>query len=123
MVLALFILFGSSTTRVFRIVVCTFGTLTHLVAQRCANEAACNGANRTQNGTRYSARYTTAYGSYSFTSVNASRVGGVAASSTLPILVVVICHPSHSLVCVREAQLLFQRSPRTYCAPLSWKNS
>jgi hypothetical protein len=102
MVLALFILFGSrpaatvttSTARVFRVVVGTSGALTHLVPQCCASEATCNGAQRPQKGTRGSARNTSAHGSYSFTSVNASRVG----SGTVPIVVVVFSHPSHSLV-------------------------
>jgi stage III sporulation protein SpoIIIAA len=106
MVLALFILFcfvrgaavTTSTTRVFRVVVGTSGTLTHLVAQRCASKATCNGAKRPQNGTRGSASNTTGNGSYSFTSVNASRVGLVATSSTVLIAVVVFSHPSHSLV-------------------------
>jgi hypothetical protein len=106
MLLALFILFGSvrtaavttSTARVFRVVVGTFGTLTHLVAQRCASDATCNGAKRPQNGTHGSSHNTTAYGSYSFTSVNTSCVGRVAASCSVPIAVVVFSHPSHSLV-------------------------
>jgi hypothetical protein len=106
MVLALFILFSlvrgaavaTRTTRVFRVVVATSGTLTHLVTQRCASEATYNGANRPQNGTRDSTRSTTAHGSYSFSSVNASRVGRIAASSTVPIAVVIFSHPSHSLV-------------------------
>jgi hypothetical protein len=132
MVLALFILFCSvggaavttSTTRVFRVVIGTSGTLTQLVAQRCAGETTYNGANWPQNGTRGSACSTTAHGSYSFTSVNASRVGRVAASSTFPIAVVLFSHPSHSLVLNdREALLLCQRSPRTYCARPGWKDS
>jgi hypothetical protein len=92
-VLALFILFG-----LVRGAAVSTSTLTHLVAQSCASEATYNGANRPQNGTRDSARSTTAHGSYSFTSVNACRVGRVATSSTVPIAVVVFSHPSHSLV-------------------------
>jgi hypothetical protein len=88
----------TSTTRFFRVVVGTSGTLAHLVAQRCASDATYNSANRPQNRTHGSARYTSAYCSYSFTSVNASRVGLVAASSILTIAIVVFSHPSHSLV-------------------------
>jgi hypothetical protein len=105
-VLALFILFCSvrttavttSNAPVFHVVVDTSGTITHLVAQRCASEATYNGANRPQNGTYGSARNTTAHGTYSFTSVNTSRVGRVATSSTVPIAVVVFSHPTHSFV-------------------------
>jgi hypothetical protein len=106
MLLALFILFGSvrsaavttSIARVFRVVIGTSGTLTQLLAQRCASDATCNSAKRSQNGTHGSARNTTGNGSYSFNSVNASLVGRVAASITFPIAVVVFSHPSHSLV-------------------------
>jgi hypothetical protein len=106
MVLALFILFCSvrstafttSSTHVFRIVVGTSGTLTHLIAQRCASETTYNGANWPQKGTYGSTRNTTAHSSYSFTSVNTSRVGRVAISSTVPIAVVVFSHTSHSFV-------------------------
>jgi hypothetical protein len=106
MVLALFILFCSvrsiaviiiiNTTHVFRVVVGTSGTLTHLIAQRCASDATYNGTNRPQKGTYGSACNTTAHGSYCFTSINTSRIGFVATSSTVPIAVVVISHPSHS---------------------------
>jgi hypothetical protein len=105
MVPALFILFGpvhgavtTSTTRVFCVVVGTPCTLTHLVAQRTASEATCNGAKRSKNGTQSSTRSSTSYGSYSLTSIDASRVGCVAATSTVPIALVVFSHSSHSLV-------------------------
>jgi hypothetical protein len=77
-------------TLVFRVVVGTFGTFTHLVTQRCASDASYNGTHRPQKGTRGRARNTTAYGSYSFTSVNIIRVG------LIPIAFVAFSHPSHS---------------------------
>jgi hypothetical protein len=83
-------------TLVLRVVVGTIGTFTHLVTQRCASDASYDGTHRPQKGTRGCASNTTADGSYSFTSVNASRIGLVATSSTVPIAVVVFSHPSHS---------------------------
>jgi hypothetical protein len=131
MMLALFILFGpvrgaavtTSATRAFRFVVGTSGTLTQLVAQGTASNTTCNGANRSQNRTHGSTRSSTADSSYSFTSVNAIRVGRVAATSTVPIAIVVFSHPSHSLVWCRLALLYFQHSPTTYCARPGSKDS
>jgi hypothetical protein len=73
----------------FVVITSTICTLTHLVTQRTASDGTCNGAKRSKNGARGSTRNSTAYSSYSLTSV---------ATGTVPIAFVVFSHSSHSLV-------------------------
>jgi hypothetical protein len=98
--LALLILF----VLVFRVVVGTTGSLTHLVAQRTTCDGTCSRANRPGSGTHGCTHNSTANGSCSFTSVPTSDVGhvsasiiGLVATSAVLIAIVVLSHPFHFL--------------------------
>lgn len=93
----------TSTARVVRSVGCTAGTLTDLVAQRTASEAADYGAHRPERGAYCRASCAAAYSPYRFRCTAASRIGCVVCtrsvgstsaviSSTSPIAIVVLSH-------------------------------